>query len=684
MLKFCPNCGTKILKKNNTFCPNCGYSLNDTVNDSEKKHNLSAEEIFNIAEEYKNKADYVTAIQWYEKAANLNYSKAMLRLWGMYLNQNKQRGIYWLKKAANLNDLIALYALGHLYYMGQGGVPKNDLEAYRFIKKALEIENTDNIVNLKYDTSDEKKMYQELKTMSIFILGKLYYNGEGIETNYQEAEKYLKEALDLGFSEAENALKIVKSKKNQEELSNMSSSLDGMLSYVKKNYKEAIPNLEKSANNGNVEAMFFLGDIYIDKEKEFLDYPKAIKWFQKAAEFGNSQAMTKLGDLYRQGYGVPKNLDKAIEWYVKADKLNDHMAAFILANQIYGKFGERPNLEEEKKWEKRLYEIEAKEKEIDEDEKNNISSKKSKSKLKLFVILLIIFSGLYFIFNDNDSPKNSKSISNTSNVTNSSINNEKKAIVADSDLSLGGVALGYSINQMHDILGRETSIDDKGTYKFYNYSDIQVGIKNDKVDALVSNSSDVETKRGIRQSSTLQDVLNKYGDNYSKTDYNDLILYEYTFASNNGKNGILRFAINKSNNQVNYISVRIPDETASSSSAANEAKQVLTNYYAAITKHDMRAAYNILSADMQTHMGSLNVYADGYKTTLSDEISDVQVTSDSGDEIAFSYILTARDKYNNGVKEQTFACTALLSKKTGSWHIVDMSAKKQSERIVSR
>ena len=87
----------------------------------------------------------------------------------------------------------------------------------------------------------------------------------------------------------------------------------------------------------------------------------------------------------------------------------------------------------------------------------------------------------------------------------------------------------------------------------------------------------------------------------------------------------------------------------------------------------MRAAYNILSDDMQTHMGNLNDYADGYKTTLSDSISNVQVTSNSGDEIALSYILTARDSYNgNSIKE------------TGSWHIVDMSAKKQGERIMSK
>ena len=321
--------------------------------------------------------------------------------------------------------------------------------------------------------------------------------------------------------------------------------------------------------------------------------------------------------------------------------------------------------------------------------KRHATNKSKSNTLKYVVIVGIVlvfgvFFGIYILGSDNNNSSTKNSTPKVSSTTNSSANNEKKAIVADSDLSLGGVALGYSIDQMHNILGRETSIEDNGMYKFYNYSDIQVGIKDGKVDSLVSNSSVVETKRGIHQGSNLQDVLNKYGDNYSKTDYNDLILYEYTFASDSGKNGILRFAINKSNNQVNYISVRIPDETALSSNAANEAKQVLNNYYAAITRHDMRVAYNILSADMQTHMGSLDVYADGYKTTLSDEIFDVQVTSDSGDEIAFSYILTARDKYNNGVKEQTFACTALLSKKTGSWHIVDMSAKKQSERIVSR
>lgn len=333
--------------------------------------------------------------------------------------------------------------------------------------------------------------------------------------------------------------------------------------------------------------------------------------------------------------------------------------------------------------------------------RNSSTINESGSILKYIIIGVIlvlgVFLGIYFFSN-----KTANDISsNTSN--NGIISNEEKNILSvNSDLSLGGVELGYSIEQMHKVLGKETSIDEKDSYKFYNYSDIQVGIKNGKVDALVSNSSAVATKRGIHQGSSLKDVFDKYGDNYNKMDYDDLILYEYTFATDNNKNGILRFAISKSNNQVNYISVRIPEEDLNTKSItttdnstsnvtnanvtnANEAAQALNNYYAAINKHDMRAAYNILSDDMQTHMGSLNDYADGYKTTLSDSISNVQVTSNSGDEIALSYTLTARDSYNsNSIKEQTFACTALLSKKTGSWHIVDMSAKKQGERIMSR
>ena len=129
------------------------------------------------------------------------------------------------------------------------------------------------------------------------------------------------------------------------------------------------------------------------------------------------------------------------------------------------------------------------------------------------------------------------------------------------DLSLGGLDLGNSMLQMHQVLGQENttknSTDTPGLV-FYNYADVQVGIQNSEVTSLVSNGPSVQTKRGLHEGSTLQEVQAAYGtDYYSSQPYQNLMLYEYKFQTLNGENGLLRFAMNQSDNRVNYISVRV-------------------------------------------------------------------------------------------------------------------------------
>lgn len=317
-------------------------------------------------------------------------------------------------------------------------------------------------------------------------------------------------------------------------------------------------------------------------------------------------------------------------------------------------------------------------------------AKKSTSKyimggiIGVLVVLVVVF-GVKAMRN-NDTTSAPVISSSTSDTTSSSSSDTKKAPTAQSDLSLGGVDLGDSIDDFHNILGLEDNTKQKGNYMFYNYSSIQVGVKDGVVDALVSQDSSVETKRGIHQGSSAQDVFAKYGTDYMKSTYEGLTLYEYKFNSIDGRYGLLRFAIN-GNSQVQYISVRIPDDGSSSNNntSAQEAQQALNVYYSAISTHNMNTAYSLLSDDMQKHMGTIDAYAKGYQDTLSDVISNVKVTSNSGDEVAFSYTLTSRDKYNGGdVKVQTFDCTALLSKKTGHWHITNLSAKKTGEHIETR
>ena len=57
---------------------------------------------------------------------------------------------------------------------------------------------------------------------------------------------------------------------------------------------------------------------------------KALKWFRKAAEQGNANAMRYLGRMYENGQGVAQDYSEAARWYQKAAELKDEMAGFYL------------------------------------------------------------------------------------------------------------------------------------------------------------------------------------------------------------------------------------------------------------------------------------------------------------------------------------------------------------------
>ncbi len=133
---------------------------------------------------------------------------------------------------------------------------------------------------------------------------------------------------------------------------------------------------------------------------------------------------------------------------------------------------------------------------------------------------------------------------------------KKKVSNMSSDLGLGGICIGDRKKDVQALYGKEQKITDpyKNGHLHYFYSDIEVVIANGIVTGFVSNSPQVCTKRGIHEGSTLQDVLQAYGDSTSKFTYGDEIMYEYPFKSIDNKNCLLRFAIK--NGRVDYISAR--------------------------------------------------------------------------------------------------------------------------------
>ena len=255
---------------------------------------------------------------------------------------------------------------------------------------------------------------------------------------------------------------------------------------------------------------------------------------------------------------------------------------------------------------------------------------------------------------------------------------EKSQPMVKSDLSLGGMDLDETMQDMYNKLGKEsyTKSADGRTYYYYKDS-VRVGFTDSKVTSLVSDGTKASTKRGIHEGSTLGEVIDAYGDNASKFKYDNLDLYEYSAKSLAGREGILRFAIN-AQGKVEYISVRIPQENKVDSQAVgNAAKDVIDSYHKYITKRDYKSAYNLLTDDMQNTMGLYEKWAQGFRNTIESRVTDLQVSNVQADSAEVSFILVARDRRPGGsFEENRFRSTATVVKTGSGWKIAGVNNKK--------
>jgi len=66
-------------------------------------------------------------------------------------------------------------------------------------------------------------------------------------------------------------------------------------------YQEALKWFLKSARQGNIGAQFLLGVMYFNGNGTAVDHSEAVKWYLKSAEQGHSDAQYYLANLYYAG-----------------------------------------------------------------------------------------------------------------------------------------------------------------------------------------------------------------------------------------------------------------------------------------------------------------------------------------------------------------------------------------------
>ena len=80
---------------------------------------------------------------------------------------------------------------------------------------------------------------------------------------------------------------------------------------VQKDFNQAVKWFEKAADQGDVQAQYSLGMMYLNEK----DYKRAPYWFKQASNQGNAQAQYNLGMIYFNGEGVKKDYKRAAEWF---------------------------------------------------------------------------------------------------------------------------------------------------------------------------------------------------------------------------------------------------------------------------------------------------------------------------------------------------------------------------------
>ena len=99
---------------------------------------------------------------------------------------------------------------------------------------------------------------------------------------------------------------------------------------VPQDYSKAMLWYRKAAEQGDSRAQFYLGSMYQDGLGVIKDHTTAIQWLQKSVAQGDSYGQLHLGWAYQMGLGVPKDYDKAAEWYQKSATLgNPHAQEYF-------------------------------------------------------------------------------------------------------------------------------------------------------------------------------------------------------------------------------------------------------------------------------------------------------------------------------------------------------------------
>lgn len=199
---------------------------------------------------YKIDEDEDKAFALWEKAAKQGEPNSMVELSALCINNEKfEEGFAHLQQSAKLGNEVAQYRVAVCYFLGLG-TNENGEKGFAIIKKLAE------------------KNYPN----AVYLLGSFYFNDGGVfvEQDRVKGWELIKKASSLGspYAQYEVAIQYF-IKKND-----------------KANFGEVVSLMEKSAEGGDLRALYVLSLAYAKGEGVEVDLDKAMRYLAQSYEGG--------------------------------------------------------------------------------------------------------------------------------------------------------------------------------------------------------------------------------------------------------------------------------------------------------------------------------------------------------------------------------------------------------------
>ena len=240
------------------------------------------------------------------------------------------------------------------------------LVLFIFFKSNTLADNFDNAVNEygkgNYETALNlflSAIQNEESLDAYYYLGYMYINGLGTEIDEEESHFWFREGAIKGESWSQHAygrqlidgtggiqdnIEGINWIKKSAYAGYIDAQYDLAVSYdlglngVIENKKDARYWYYQAAMQGDDEAQFYLGIMFMEGEGGIQDNIEGINWIEKSANAGNLDAMYQLGYIYKYGeYEISVSEEESIYWLKIASELGDIESQFQLGTLYYFK-----------------------------------------------------------------------------------------------------------------------------------------------------------------------------------------------------------------------------------------------------------------------------------------------------------------------------------------------------------